>query len=123
MLPYNKNNIKKAKELRKNATPWENKLWYEFLSSYPIRFQRQKAIGNYIVDFYCAKAKLAVELDGSGHFYEQKRQEDKNRTKGLEKIGLQVIRFNNLDINNNFYEVCQAIDREVNNRIEALKNE
>lgn len=123
MLPYNKNNIKKAKELRKNATPWENKLWYEFLSSYPIRFQRQKAIGNYIVDFYCAKAKLAVELDGSGHFYEQKRQEDKNRTKGLEKIGLQVIRFNNLDINNNFYEVCQAIDREVNNRIEELKNE
>jgi len=61
---YNKNNILLAKELRKNMTPWERKLWYEFLRFYPIRLQRQKAIGNYIADFYCAKARLVVELDG-----------------------------------------------------------
>ena len=58
MKAYNKSNIPLAKELRKNMTPWERKLWYEYLRLYPVRFQRQKAIGNYIVDFYCAKARL-----------------------------------------------------------------
>ena len=62
MKEYNKENIPLAKALRKNMTPWERKLWYEFLRSYPIRFHRQKAIGNYIVDFYCAKIGLVVEL-------------------------------------------------------------
>jgi len=57
---YNKSNISLAKELRKNMTPWERKLWYEFLRSYPVRFQRQKAIGNYIADFYCAKDRLVL---------------------------------------------------------------
>ena len=64
MKEYNKANIPLAKTLRKNMTPWERKLWYEFLRNYPIRCQRQKAIGNYIADFYCAKAKLVIELDG-----------------------------------------------------------
>ena len=64
MKEYNKDNIPLAKALRKNMTPWERKLWYEFLRNYPMRFQRQKAIGNYIVDFYCAKIGLVVELDG-----------------------------------------------------------
>ena len=68
MKEYNKVNIPLAKTLRKNMTPWERKLWYEFLRSYPIRFQRQKAIGNYIVDFYCAKVGLVIELDGGGHY-------------------------------------------------------
>ena len=68
MKPYRKENIPRAKELRKNMTPWERKLWYEFLRNYPLRFQRQKAIGDYIADFYCAKAGLVVELDGGGHY-------------------------------------------------------
>ena len=67
MIPYNKNNIHLAKNLRKNMTPWERKLWYQFLRSYPLRFQRQKAIDEYIVDFYCAKARIVIELDGGGH--------------------------------------------------------
>ena len=67
MKAYNKENISLAKALRKNMTPWERKLWYEFLRSYPLRFQRQKAIGNYIADFYCAKARLVLELGGGGH--------------------------------------------------------
>ena len=68
MKPYRKENIPRAKELRKNMTPWERKLWYEFLRNYPLRFQRQKAVGDYIADFYCAKAGLVVELDGGGHY-------------------------------------------------------
>ncbi len=102
MKEYNKSNIPLAKALRKNMTPWERKLWYEFLRSYPIRFQRQKAIGNYIVDFYCAKADLAIELDGGGHYTAEQIEKDKMRTKELEKMNLTVIRVCNLDIDNNF---------------------
>ena len=68
MKDYNKENIPLAKTLRKNMTPWERKLWYDFLRYYPVRFQRQKAIGNYIADFYCVKARLVIELDGGGHY-------------------------------------------------------
>ena len=64
MKDYHKDNIPLAKTLRKNMTPWERRLWYDFLRNYPVRFQRQKAIGNYIADFYCAKARLVIELDG-----------------------------------------------------------
>ncbi len=111
MKEYNKNNIVLAKNLRKNAIPWENKLWFQFLRNSPVRFQRQKAIGNYIVDFYCAKAKLAIELDGSGHYEKEQVQKDDFRTKELEKIGLTVIRICNLDIDRNFIGVCDYIDK------------
>ncbi len=67
-LEYNKKLIPRAKELRKNMTKQENHLWYDFLRIYPVRFQRQKTIDNYIADFYCHKAKLIIELDGSQHF-------------------------------------------------------
>ena len=68
MKPYRKSNIPLAKDLRKEMTKYEKHLWYDFLRDYPVRFQRQKAIGRYIADFYCAKAKLVIELDGSGHY-------------------------------------------------------
>ena len=105
--------IEKAKDLRKNATPWENKLWYEFLRTYPIRFRRQQPINPYIVDFYCSSAKLIVEADGGGHFYDEKIQYDKNRDEFLKKKGYTVLHFSNLDIDKNFYEVCSVIDRTV----------
>ena len=105
--------IKRAGDLRKNATPWENKLWYEFLSSYKPRFRRQRPIGNFIIDFYCVKAKLAVELDGSGHFEEDKSVKDKKRTAFLNRQGITVIRFSNYDVDKNFYEVCSVIDSTV----------
>ncbi len=111
MKKYNKSNIVLAKNLRKNATVWENKLWFQFLRNYPIRFQRQKTIGNYIVDFYCAKAKLVIELDGGGHYEKEQRQKDDLRTKELEKMELSVIRFCNLDIDRNFSGVCDYIDK------------
>ncbi len=117
MLPYDKSNIKLAKILRKRATPWEQKLWYEFLRTYPVRFQRQKAIGSYIVDFYCAKAKLIVELDGSQHLNRRNRKEDRFRTEYLEKFDLTILRISNNDINENFYGVCEYIDRIVKEKI------
>ena len=117
MKEYNKSNIPLAKVLRKNMTPWERKLWYEFLRSYPIRFQRQKAIGNYIVDFYCAKAGLVIELDGGGHYTTEQREKDKMRTKELEKMNLTVIRVCNLDIDNNFRGACEYINLVVKKHI------
>ena len=89
---------------------------YCFLKDYPIRFQRQKCIDNYIVDFYCHQAKLVVELDGGGHYNEQSQKYDEERTKILESYGLKVLRFCNLDIDKNFYGVCTVIDEEVKGR-------
>ena len=113
MKKYNKANIPLAKTLRKNMTPWERKLWYEFLRYYPVRFQRQKAIGNYIADFYCAKARLVVELDGGGHYTPEQIEKDKVRTKELEGMNLIILRICNLDIDRNFSGVCEYIDLNV----------
>ena len=113
MRPYKNENIPLAKALRKNSTPWENKLWYQFLRACSPRFQRQKAIGDYIVDFYCAKARLVVELDGGGHFEPGQAAKDRERTKTLEDMGLRVLHFSNLDVDRNFSGVCETILRAV----------
>ncbi len=110
MKAYSKENIPLAKTLRKNMTPWERKLWYDFLKDYPMRFQRQKAIGNYIVDFYCAKAGLVLELDGGGHYISKQAEKDDLRTKELESMNLKLVRICNLDIDRNFRGVCEYID-------------
>ena len=115
-MPYEKSNLTRAKELRRNMTPWERKLWHCFLKTYPIRFQRQKCIGNYIADFYCYQAKLVVELDGGGHYTPGHSFYDRIRTEDLEKTGFKVIRFCNLDVDRNFYGVCPVIDMEVKSR-------
>ena len=116
-MNHNKKNESLAKQLRSNMTPWERKLWFCFLKDYPIRFQRQKCIDNYIVDFYCFRAKLVIELDGSGHYEPNQQEQDIIRTKVLENYGLKIIRFCNLDIDKNFYGVCTVIDREVKKRM------
>ena len=118
MKEYNKANIPLAKELRKNMTPWERKLWYEYLRYYPVRFQRQKAIGNYIVDFYCAKAGLIIELDGGGHYTSEQEKQDAIRTQALESMNLVVLRICNLDIDRNFRGICEHIDLTVNRIID-----
>lgn len=110
MKKYNKEHIPLAKMLRKNMTPWERRLWYEFLRDYPVRFQRQKAIGNYIADFYCAKARLVVELDGGGHYTQERSEKDRLRTEDLEGMKLMVVRICNKDIDRNFNGVCKYID-------------
>ena len=117
MKEYNKDNIPLAKNLRKNMTPWERKLWHLFLKTYPIRFQRQKAIGNYIADFYCAKARLVVELDGGGHYTESQQIADNERSYQLENMGLTVLRFCNTDVEYRFRDVCEQIDVVVKNSL------
>jgi len=116
-LPYKGNLIKFAKQLRQNSTRHENRLWYDFLRKYPIRFQRQKTIGNFIVDFYCHSCKLVIELDGSQHFEKDGLSYDEKRTSLLEKHGVEILRFSNSDIDNNFYGVCTMIDMKVNERM------
>ena len=110
---YNKNNIPFARKLRKNMTKEENHLWYDFLRTYPIKFIRQKTIGRYIVDFYCAEAQLAVELDGSQHFLDEQMVRDKERTAYLNEYGITVLRIPNNEVYRNFRGVCAYIDEAV----------
>ena len=110
---HNKEIVPTARMLRKNMTKEEKHLWYDFLQSYPVRFSRQKVLGKYIADFYCASAKLVVELDGSGHYTEQGKTHDAERTAFLEEYDLKVLRFPNADIHSNFRGVCEMIDRTV----------
>ncbi len=107
---HNKRNVPLAKTLRKNMTKEERHLWYDFLKGYEIKFIRQKPIGNYIVDFYCAKVKLVVELDGSQHYTEINIEKDTERTKFLEQYGITVVRIPNNQVNQNFRGVCEYID-------------
>jgi len=117
MYQYNKNNISLARTLRKQMTPWERKLWYDFLRQYPIRFKRQKAIGQYIVDFYCAKAKVVIELDGSQHYEESGVLNDGKRTEFLEGYGIDVVRIPNNEVSRNFQGVCHYIDNIIKQRL------
>ena len=112
-LEYNPKNITLAKNLRKNATPQEKRLWYDYLRTYKPRFRRQQPIGNYIADFYCYPAKLVIEIDGSQHFTEQGKKQDEFRTEILEGYDLKIIRFTNGQVDTNFSGVCQFIDRNV----------
>ena len=107
-----------ARTLRKKATKEENRLWYGFLRTYPVQFRRQAVFGRYIVDFFCAKARLVVELDGSQHFDGTGPENDRERTEYLERNwGLLVLRFSNLEVQQNLEGVCAAIDRTVKGRI------
>lgn len=105
-----------SQELRKNQTKEEARIWYQFLRRYPLQFRRQHPIGPYIVDFYCAKARLIIELDGSQHYEAAGSEHDRIRTAFLEERGLKVLRFSNADINMNFQRVCTAIDLTVKER-------
>lgn len=110
---HNKALVPAAKQLRKNMTREERHLWYDFLRGYPVRFSRQKVLGKYIVDFYCAAAKIVVELDGSQHFEKKGLEYDAARTDFLSQYGLSVIRIPNDEVNQNFDGVCEYIDNIV----------
>ena len=94
-------------------TKEERHLWYDFLRTYPVRFSRQKVLGNYIADFYSAEARLVVELDGSQHYDEDNLEKDAERTAFLEGYGLTVIRIPNNEVSRNFRGVCEYIDTAV----------
>ncbi len=123
-MPKFKHNPKlttNAKRLRKEMTEEERKLWYTFLRTCPVRFLRQKVIGDYIVDFYCARAQLAIELDGSQHYEDDYIEADAARTKRLEQFDVKVIRIPNNYIHTNFKEVCEYIYKIVQERIEEIE--
>ncbi len=117
MKPYRRRNVPLASELRQNMTKYEKKLWFQYLRTCPVRFQRQKPIGRYIVDFYCAKARLVIELDGSGHFEEKQEAYDKKRTAYLERMGLYELRYTNLQIAREFRGVCEDIYRHIEHAV------
>ena len=94
-------------------TSQERHIWYDFLRNYPLAINRQKVIGNYIVDFYCAKAKIVIELDGSQHYDKSGKEKDKIRVDFLNSLGISVLRYSNRDINENFKAVCCDIDRRL----------
>ena len=106
-----------AQRLRREMTKEERKLWYDFLHTYPYRFRRQVAFGNYILDFYCSAAQLAIELDGSQHFHTDQMLYDAKRSAFFEERGIRVIRFINTDVTRNFRSVTEQIDLEVQQRI------
>lgn len=109
-----------AQELRRNMTPEEKHLWYDFLRKYPVKFTRQKVLGLYIADFYSAEAHIVIELDGSQHYTTEAKAYDENRTLFLEEYGLRVIRINNMEINRNFEGVCRYIDKIVQESLENI---
>ena len=120
-LPRNKKERPRSTQLRNEATPAEKKLWYRFLRTASPRWNRQRIIDSYIVDFFCLKAKLIIELDGSQHYNETGLIEyDQIRTDYLEALELKVLRFTNFEIENNFAEVCRKIQFEVEQRQKTI---
>lgn len=105
-----------AQQLKINATACERKLWYEFLCDYPISFRQQKVIGIYIVDFFCSKVRLSIELDGSQHYEPAALEHDLFRTRYLELLEIKELRFSNYDVWNNFEGVCETIHNAVTKR-------
>ena len=109
MNNYNKNLTKHSQDLRKEMTPQERHLWYDFLKELPVITKRQKVIGNYIVDFYCASKKIVIEIDGSQHYEEKGKTEDSIRDNYFKNIGIKVLRYSNYEINTAFDSVCEDI--------------
>ena len=118
---HNKSLVSNARTLRKNMTKEERHLWYDFLRSYPVKFLRQKILGKYIVDFYCAEAKLIVELDGSQHYEDGGMEYDAERTAYLEQYGVRVLRIPNNEVSRNFSGVCEYIDFAVEQSLSQLR--
>ena len=115
-IPKDNSQLENARRLRRSMTPHERKLWYLFLRKYPVKMYKQRIIGKYIVDFYCASAKLVIELDGSQHYESQEIAHDTERTAYLETLGLKVLRFSNREIDRDFHSVCEQINISVSER-------
>lgn len=110
---YDPNLKTAAKRLRDEMTAAEKKIWYEFLQNHEFRFLRQKPIGNYIVDFYCPRLKLVIEIDGATHLDEKDKAYDENRTKFFTSLGIRVLRFWNDDILSGVHIIGEIIDKEI----------
>ena len=114
---HKKEYTERAKELRKNMTLQEIKLWDSFLKKYPVRILRQKIIKYYIIDFYCRKANLAIEIDGNQHYTKDGVEYDKERDELIEAYGIKTLRIKNKEIEKDFKNVCAKIDLEITKQI------
>ncbi len=119
-LPINRELKAFAVKMRKNQTDEENKVWYQILKGRVPKFHRQRIIGNYIVDFYCPKLKLIIEIDGYQHFYEENREYDNKRTEYLEKLGYRVLRFENTEVNKDIEEVRYIINNVCEEKVKEI---
>ena len=113
MIPYNKKLVSNARNLRKNMTPEEKHLWYDFLKRLPFNVRRQHNIENYIVDFYIAEKKIVVELDGRQHLSPEHKQADEQRDRDLVSWNITVLRYSNDSVRNNFTAVTADILRHI----------
>ena len=111
IVPYNLRLKTPSRTLRREATPAERKLWFEFLSYLPEKFTRQKPLGSYIADFYCSSARLVIEIDGDSHFTAEREDYEEQRTAVLAGMNVRVIRFTNLEVREHFEAVCMRIEK------------
>ncbi len=113
-----RNNIEKCRNLRKNQTDAEKKLWAVLRNRQMAgtKFRRQFSIGRYILDFYSPKYRVGIEADGGGHYEDRENQRDKLRTKELSILGIEILRFNNLEILNNIEGVCEVIEQTIEDK-------
>ena len=118
---YDKNLVATAKTLRKNMTPEEKRLWYDFLKQLPVTVNRQKNIGNYIVDFFIATKRIVIEIDGIQHQILDHWQTDKIRDAELQQLGITVLRYSNRDVSDNFRTVCADILKHLNLQFSDLR--
>ena len=116
-IPKDNSLLENARRLRRDMTPHERKLWYLFLRKYPVKIYKQRIIGRFVVDFYCASAKLVIEADGSQHYDPQGMTYDAERSEFLSALGLEVLRFSNRDIDKDFDGVCERIDIVIQRRL------
>ena len=117
IVPKNGEMLPRARELRRSMTLQEQKLWYRFLRKYPVKIYKQRIVESFIVDFYCSKALLVIEVDGSQHYTEQGEAYDLERSAVLERYGLLVLRFSNLEVEQEFDGVCTLIDKTIQSRM------
>lgn len=113
MIPYNKKLVSLAKALRRNMTPEEKHLWYDFLKKLPYHVRRQHNIENYIVDFYIAEKKIIIEVDGTQHNSPEHQESDKQRDEVLASWGITVLRYSNESIRKDFNMVTEDILRRL----------
>jgi very-short-patch-repair endonuclease len=109
-VPYRSDLKSKSRTLRRDPTPAERKLWFEFLRDHPVKFTRQKPLGRYIADFYCAKEQFVIELDGDSHYTEDGARHDRLRTASLQRKGIRMLRFTNAEVMEQFEGVCGRIE-------------
>ena len=121
MIPYNKRLVENAKTLRKNMTPEEKHLWYDLLKRLPYNVRRQHNIENYIVDFYIAEKKIVIEVDGRQHNSTEHKEADDKRDEALSEWGIEVLRYSNESIRNNFVAVADTILKKLGLTFADLK--